>query len=191
MFEPHTELIKRNKQPNPLQCGHKVLVIEDAVGIYLPLRSSGKWCAGCGVGRAVVMQKLQKQFNGKIERASFDGGFHSPGKPTGVGKDCGESVPGGEGEKQGREQQEEASAEFRARRGQRHPGVESAIGALQEGNGLNGVVLGASGGTSAYVGLGIMGRNLHVLGKLLIARGRWRLSSREKQTQSSRLTKQQ
>ena len=31
MFEPHTELIKRGKQPNPIQFGHNVLVIEDAV----------------------------------------------------------------------------------------------------------------------------------------------------------------
>ena len=32
IFEPETELIKRAKQPNPIQYGHSVLVIEDAVG---------------------------------------------------------------------------------------------------------------------------------------------------------------
>ena len=32
MFEPHTELIQRGKQPDPIQYGHKVLVIEDAAG---------------------------------------------------------------------------------------------------------------------------------------------------------------
>ena len=32
IFEPHTELIKRGKQPDPIQYGHKVLVIEDAAG---------------------------------------------------------------------------------------------------------------------------------------------------------------
>ena len=33
IFEPHTELIKRDKQPNPLEFGHRVLVIEDAAGL--------------------------------------------------------------------------------------------------------------------------------------------------------------
>ena len=32
IFEPHTELIQRGKQPDPIQYGHKVLVIEDAAG---------------------------------------------------------------------------------------------------------------------------------------------------------------
>ena len=32
IFEPHTELIKRGKQPNPIQYGHNVLVVEDAAG---------------------------------------------------------------------------------------------------------------------------------------------------------------
>jgi IS5 family transposase len=32
-FEPHTELIKRGKQPVPIQFGHNVLVVEDALGM--------------------------------------------------------------------------------------------------------------------------------------------------------------
>jgi IS5 family transposase len=32
MFQPHTELVKRAKQPDPIQYRHKVLVIEDVVG---------------------------------------------------------------------------------------------------------------------------------------------------------------
>ena len=38
IFEPHTELIKRGKQPNPIQYGHKVLVIEDAAGFMVTIR---------------------------------------------------------------------------------------------------------------------------------------------------------
>ena len=38
IFEPHTELIKRGKQPNPMQFGHKVLVIEDAAGFVVDYR---------------------------------------------------------------------------------------------------------------------------------------------------------
>ncbi len=38
IFEPHTELIKRGKQPNPIEFGHKVLVIEDAAGFVMDFR---------------------------------------------------------------------------------------------------------------------------------------------------------
>jgi len=41
MFEPHTELIKRGKQPDPIQYGHKVLVIEDGAGFIC-----GRWRLG-------------------------------------------------------------------------------------------------------------------------------------------------
>ncbi len=59
--------------------------------------------------------------------------------------------------------------EFRAAR-QNHPGIESAIGALQSGNGLDRCRDHSFGNYCRYVGLGILGRNLQVLGKLLLAR---------------------
>jgi IS5 family transposase len=59
--------------------------------------------------------------------------------------------------------------EFRQAR-QNHPGVESAIGALQSGNGMERCRDKSKLGYERYVGLGILGRNLHVLGKLLLAR---------------------
>jgi hypothetical protein len=47
--------------------------------------------------------------------------------------------------------------------------VESAIGALQAGNGLERSRDKSKLGHERYVGLGILGRNLQVLGKLLLA----------------------
>ena len=73
------------------------------------------------------------------------------------------------GAKQAAEQEREASVSFRQAR-QRHPGVESAIGALQFGNGLERCRDRSELGLERYVALGVLGRNLHVLGKLLIAR---------------------
>jgi transposase, IS5 family len=72
------------------------------------------------------------------------------------------------GEEGGRQQQEEASVGYRKAR-QNHPGVESAIGALQCGNGLERSRDRSERGYRRYVGLGILGRNLQVLGKLLLA----------------------
>ena len=66
------------------------------------------------------------------------------------------------------EQMKNASVDFRAAR-QRHPGVESAIGALQSGNGLKRCRDSSEIGFERYLCLAILGRNLHVLGKMLIA----------------------
>ena len=71
--------------------------------------------------------------------------------------------------KQALQQERDASLQFRQAR-QSHPGVESAIGALQSGNGLERCRDQSERGFERYLGLGVLGRNLHVLGKLLIAR---------------------
>jgi len=52
---------------------------------------------------------------------------------------------------------------------QNHPGVESAIGALQAGNGQNRNRDRGNRGYRRYLALGILGRNLQTLGKLLLA----------------------
>lgn len=50
-----------------------------------------------------------------------------------------------------------------------HPGIESAIGALQAGNGLKRCRDRSKEGYERYVALGVLGRNLQTLGKLLLA----------------------
>ena len=47
--------------------------------------------------------------------------------------------------------------------------MESAVGALQSGNGLERCRDHSETGFERYVAMGVLGRNLHVLGKLLIA----------------------
>lgn len=167
IFEPHTELIKRNKRPNPLEFGHRVLVIEDAAGFvcHYEVLSNGVQDVDVVVP---VMKKLQKRFGNKIERASFDRGFHSPENQKDLADLVLHPCLAAKGSEQGRVQQEEGSDEFRESR-RRHPGVESAIGALQSGNGQERCRDRSKVGYERYVGLGILGRNLHVLGKLLIA----------------------
>src|ERR1022692_1934903 len=114
------------------------------------------------------MKKLQKRFGNKIERASFDRGFHSPENQKELSELMTYPCLAAKGSEQGREQQEQASEEFRESR-RRHPGVESAIGALQSGNGQERCRDRSKRGYERYVGLGILGRNLQVLGKLLLA----------------------
>ena len=70
----------------------------------------------------------------------------------------------------------------------RHPGVESAIGALQFGNGLERCRDRTEQGFCRYIALGILGRNVHVLGKLLLKKRIASLGSGGNSTKASRVT---
>ena len=168
VFEPETQLIKRGKVPQPVEFGHRVLVIEDGAGFvchYLILPHGAE-------DRDVVvdeMKQLQTRLEGRVKRASFDRGFHSPENQRELAKLVEHPCLPMPGRLQSERQEAGATVEFRTAR-RNHPGVESAIGALQSGNGLDRCRDHSFGHYCRYVGLGILGRNLQVLGKLLLAR---------------------
>ena len=114
-----------------------------------------------------VMPKLQKRLGGKIKRASFDRSFHTPENQEKLAELCPIRATAERGASWPRTTRGSDVAFRQAR--QRHPGVESAIGALQAGNGQKRCRDRSERGYERYVGLGILGRNLHVLGKLLLA----------------------
>ena len=167
VFEPDTELIKRGKVPQPIEFGHSVLVVEDGAGFIchyrvLPLRTDD---------RSVLipeMEQLQARLGGRIRVASFDRGFHSPENQEKLAELLTHPCLPMPGAKQSARQEAQASVEFREAR-QRHSGIESAIGALQAGNGLERCRDHSSIGFKRYVALGILGRNIWVLGKMLLA----------------------
>lgn len=168
IFETHTQLYQRGKAGQPMQFGRLVLVYEDGAGFIthyhvLPRDKNDR--------DVVVKQtrKAQERHKGKIRRASYDRGFHSPENQTELAKIIEHPCLPTLGSKQAAEQEKTASIEFREAR-QSHPGIESAIGALQSGNGLERCRDRTEKGFERYIGLGVLGRNLHVLGKLLIAR---------------------
>lgn len=168
LFEPHTQLYKRGKAGAPVQFGRLVLVYENAAGFIthyhvLPRDANDKDVI---VAQTRVAQDLS---GGRINEASFDRGFHSPENQIELAKIVSQPCLPKPGAKQAAEQLAAASVTFRQAR-QRHPGIESTIGALQSGNGLKRCRDRSELGFERYVALGILGRNLHVLGKLLIAR---------------------
>jgi IS5 family transposase len=167
IFEPGTELIKRGKQAKPIQYGHNVLVIEDAVGFICEYQVVAKGVLDQELV-VPVMKKLQKRVGGKIKRASFDRSFHTPENQQALGEIVRTPCIAAKGQEKGRKQQKEGTVAFRKAR-QNHPGVESAIGAVQAGNGLERCRDKTDRGYERYVGLGILGRNLQTLGKLLLA----------------------
>ena len=168
IFEPHTQLYQRGKAGEPVQFGRQVLVYEDGAGfithVFLLPRDQGE--------RDVVVKQtrtLQKRLEGRLRHASFDRGFHSPENQKALAEIVTHPCLPMPGPQQAARQEEEASVEFRQAR-QRHPGVESAIHALQSGNGLERCRDRTDRGFSRYIQLGALGRNLHVLGKILLAR---------------------
>jgi len=167
IFEPHTELIKRGKQPVPIQYGHNVLVIEDAVGFVVDYRVVAKGVLDQDLV-VPVMKALQKRFNGKIKSASFDRAFHTPENQKDLAEIVRTPCIASKGQEKGRQQQKEGTVAFRKAR-QHHAGVESVIGALQAGNGQKRCRDRSKRGYDRYVALGILGRNLQTLGKLLLA----------------------
>jgi len=167
IFEPHTQLYKRGKAGEPEQFGRLFLMYEDAAGFvvhhYLLPRDKGD--------RDVIVEQtkaLQEFLNGKMESLSLDRGFHSPDNQVQLLKIVKHPCLPKPGAKQAAKQEETATVQFRQAR-QRHPGIESAIGALQSGNSLKRCRDRTEIGFERYLALAILGRNLHTLGRLLIA----------------------
>lgn len=168
MFEPHTQLYKRGKAGEPVQFGRLVMVYEDAAGFIVHHHILPREATDASV--VVEQTRLaQDRLGGQIEEASFDRGFHSPENQVELAKIISHPCLPKPGAKQAAAQAASATVQFRAAR-QRHPGIESAIGALQSGNGLKRCRDHSEIGFERYIALGILGRNLHALGKLLIAR---------------------
>jgi len=167
LFEVHTQLYKRGKASSPVQFGRLVLICEDGAGFITHHHVLARDVADQDV---VVEQTriVQDRLQNRIEDASFDRGFHSPENQEELASIVPHLCLPKPGAKQSVEQNTTASIRFHEAR-QRHSGVESTIGALQSGNGLKRCRDESELGFERYVSLAILGRNLHTLGKLLIA----------------------
>jgi hypothetical protein len=168
VFETHTQLYKRGKAAEPVQFGRLIMIFEDGVGFITHCHLLPR----DGDDRSVVVeqtQQVQKRLGGRIERASFDRGFHSPKIQAELAKIIACPCLPMPGVHLSAQQEQEATIEFRKAR-QNHPGVESAVHALQAGNGLKRCRDRSERGFERYLQVGVLGRNLHTLGKILLSR---------------------
>ena len=168
LFETHTQLYRRGKASKPNQFGRMVLVVEDGAGFishyHLMHREE--------MDKDVIvpqMRRVQELHENEIKQASFDRGFYSPENENQLSEIIESPCMPPRHPKQFAIKMKDASIEFRTAR-QRHPGIESAIGSLQSGNGLKRCRDRSELGMERYIGLAVLGRNLQTLGKLLIAR---------------------
>ncbi|MFO1001171.1 MAG: ISNCY family transposase [Planctomycetaceae bacterium] len=168
IFEPHTQLYKRGKAGEPIQFGRQILVFEDAAGFIVKSVMMKRYQCDSGVALEAT-KAVQTMFNNKVERLSFDRGFHSPENQIELSKLIPHLCLPKPGSKQSLVQMTSAAEEFLEAQ-QNHPGVESAIGALQSGNGMERCRDRSELGFERYASLAILGRNMLTLGRMLIAR---------------------
>jgi IS5 family transposase len=166
-----------------VQFGRLALIYEDAAGFITHAYLLGR----DEQDRDVIVPQtriVQQRLKGAIEEASFDRGFHTPDNQRELAEIIARPCLLKPGAKQAAQQAEQATTSFRRAR-QRHAGVESAVGALQAGNGLERSRDRTELGFERYLALGVLGRNLHVLGKLLIAQEEPRCEAARSQRQKS------
>lgn len=168
LFETHTQLYRRGKAGRANQFGRLVLVFEDGAGFISHYHLMNR----DAVDSDVIVEQTraaQKKHGGAIETASFDRGFYSPENAEQLATILDEACLPPRHPTQYAERLANAGVKFHRLR-RRHPGVESAIGALQSGNGMKRCRDQGELGFERYLGLAILGRNIHTLGKLLLAR---------------------
>ncbi len=168
LFETHTQLYRRGKAGQPNQYGRLVLVYEDGAGFI----SHYKLLDRDSTDEAVVVEQTkiaQEKHGGRIETASFDRGFHSPTNEAELTEIVENVCLLPRAPSEYAERMKTASVKFHETRLQ-HSGIESAVGALQRGNGLKRCRDRTEIGFERYFGLAVLGRNIHTLGKLLLAK---------------------
>lgn len=167
IFEPHTELINRGKFPQPIEFGHRILVIEDAAGFICHSEVMDIGMLDKNV-LVTAMTNLQKRLGGSIRSASFDCGFYTSKNEAHLAEIVAKPCLPVKGALRAKAQKETATVEWKNAR-HYHAGVESAIHALQSGNGLDRCRDRGFAGYDRYAALGVLGRNLCTLGQIVIA----------------------
>lgn len=172
LFETDTELINRGKEPQPIEFGHRIFLIQDSAGFIIYGIAMGRGATDDKV-LIEVMRSLQNRFNGKIGVATFDKGFWSKNNFDELSKIVETPVLPKKGKRSEDEAQREGTKVFGQSR-KWHSGVESAIHALTKGNGLDVCRDQGMSGYERYLALGLLGRNLQTLGTILLEKERER-----------------
>ena len=167
IFETHTQLYRRGKAAQPNQFGRLVMLYEDNAGFISHYYLMGRQEMDADV--VIEQTKIaQSKHGGKIKDASFDRGYFSLENQTELATIVQRPCLPPHHRNQYAEWLKSASVRMHNSR-KHHSGIESAIGSFQRGNGMKRCRDKTELGFERYLGLAVLGRNIHVLGKLLIA----------------------
>lgn len=169
LFQEHTKWIKKGKAGVPQQLGLNVCIVRDQYGFIL---------------HHIVMETETDDkvavpiISGTIERfpdfagCSFDKGFHSPDNQTKLADVLDQLVLPRKGKLSKEAREIEGSPEFKTAR-KKHAVVESSIAALKN-HGLDRCPDHGIGGFKRYVALGILARNIQMIGRMIQEKERGR-----------------
>ncbi|MEW5804725.1 MAG: ISNCY family transposase [bacterium] len=169
LFETHTELINRGKSPYPIEFGHPILIVQDRVGFILKAQIMDHTTEKEVVVPA--LRQLQQHYEGKIKAVSSDKGFYSHDNLIELQKIIPLVCLPKPGKLSEEDKQRESAPEFGKVR-KWHSGIESAIHALGTGNGLALCRDKKYEGYRRYLALGVLARNVQVLGSLLLKKAK-------------------
>jgi hypothetical protein len=180
LFEPDTELINRGKTPNPIEFGHRVLIVQDRAGFII---HSQMLDIGFTDEKIIteVMRNLQRRFNDRIKTVSFDKGFWTPNNLVDLTELFDLVILPKKGKLSEQDKQRQNDKEYKKVR-KWHSGVESAIGALVFANGLGKCRDKGRDGYTRYLAMAVLGRNLQTFGNILVER-----EKRKRKTKSTLL----
>ncbi len=169
IFQEHTKWIKKGKAGVPQQLGLNVCVVRDRYGFIL---------------HHIVMENETDDkvavpiVSGTVDRfpdfsgCSFDKGFHSPANQAELATILDRVVLPRKGRPTKEAAEIESSPEFVAAR-RKHAVVESSIAALQN-HGLDRCPDHGIEGFKRYVALGILARNVQIVGRMILEKERKR-----------------
>lgn len=169
LFEPHTDIIRRQKAGKPVEFGHKVWLDEVDGGIVTAWRVLDGNPADAEQWQPAIDHHLQ-QFDQPPWQASGDRGLYSPdneayARRQGVKR----TILPKPGRKSESRKEHEAQSWFkRARRF--HAGVEGRISVLKRKHGLDRCLDRGEEGFDKWVGWGVIAGNLAVAGRTLAAK---------------------
>jgi IS5 family transposase len=168
LFEPHTDIIRRQKAGKPVEFGHKVWLDEVDGGMVTAWRVLDGNPPDDEQWRPAVDHHLQ-QFDKPPWQASGDRGLYSPAneayaRQQGVKR----IILPKPGRKSAARKQHEAQSWFK--RGRRfHAGVEGRISVVKRKHGLDRCLDHGEEGFDKWVGWGVIAGNLTVMGRILAA----------------------
>jgi transposase, IS5 family len=162
IFEEHTEWISKGKAGVPQELGLRVCVVEDQYGFIIHHRVMQHQTDEMMTVPIIIETK---EMFPNLSGCSFDKGFHSKPNQERL-KDLLDKVTlPKKGKLSQKDKEREFSEEFlKAKR--KHSAVESAIGALQN-HGLDICPDKGLKGFLRYVAIGILARNIQILGHIL------------------------
>lgn len=173
VFEEHTEWICKGKAGILQELGVRVCIVEDQFRFILNYEVMYK---KTDEKVTVPIIRETKEMYSDLKSCSFDKGFYSPGYRKELEEIIEVAILPKKGKLSGKDKEIETEEIFQHER-KRHPGVESAINAL-ENHGLDRCLDHGTKGFDRYVALAVLGRNLQVLGRILQKREQYERAKR-------------